>query len=223
MIVSFDCYGTLVDWESGIFKSISEVLKNHGRSMERSEILKLYSKFEPEIEKVYRSYREVLRLVMERFGEYLGIELSETEKNVLVDSIGYWPIFPDTPSTLKKLKDEHGIAVISNVDDDIFNLTQNAIGVEFDYVITAQKVRAYKPSLKVFEFARKAFKISKDEWIHVGQSMYHDIIPAKKFGLKTILVKRRGFGATPEVHENADYEVDDLKGILEILERISRM
>ena len=222
MLVSFDCYGTLIDWESGIFKSISGVLQKHDRFLGRSEILKLYSKFEPELEKVYRPYKEVLRLVMDRFGKYLGVELSEEERDALVKSIKDWPVFSDTPGALRKIKERHEIAVISNVDDDIFEITRRKIGVKFDYIITAQKARAYKPSLKVFELAHREFGVSKRNWIHVGQSVYHDIIPAKNFGLKTILVRRRGFGATPEIHGNADYEVEDLEGVLEILEEISQ-
>ena len=222
MVVSFDCYGTLVDWESGIVEAVSGVFKNHGITLKRDDILDLYSKFEPEAERVYRPYKEVLRIVMESFGEHFGVELSENEKNVLVDSIGSWPVFPDTPDTLKRIKDRHRIAVISNVDDDLFEMTQKKIGVEFDHIVTAQRVEAYKPSLKVFEFAHKEFGVSKDEWIHVGQSVYHDVIPAKEYGIKTILVKRRGFGATPKVHGSADYTVENLRDIIEILDEISQ-
>ncbi len=221
MIISFDCYGTLVDWESGIVETVKSVFEKYGKVVESSEILKLYSQIEPELEKTYKPYKEVLKLVMKKLGEHFGIKLSEVDENALVDSIGNWPVFPDTTETLKKIKELHKIAVISNVDDDIFKLTQEKIGVKFDYIITAQRVGAYKPSMKVFKYAYREFKVSKNEWIHVAQSIFHDIIPAKKFGVKTILVKRRGFGATPEAYEDADYIAENLKDVIEILNEIA--
>ena len=217
MIVSFDCYGTLIDWEKGITQALRPVLERHGLNLKDDEILELYAEIEPELEREYKPYREVLVGVVEEFGRRLGFEPSGEERFVLVDTIGDWPPFPEVREVLNKLKELVKIAVISNVDDDLFEKSERAIGVEFDYVVTAQRARAYKPSLKVFEYAQKVFGVSKGDWIHVGQSVFHDIIPARSFGLRTILVRRRGFGATPRVEGEADHVVDDLWGVLEVV------
>jgi 2-haloacid dehalogenase len=217
MLISFDCYGTLIDWESGILNSIKPILQKHGVSPKDDEILRMYAEIEPEVERDFKPYKEVLKLVMEEFGRRFSIDLSEDEKNILVKSIGEWKPFPDVAETLSKLKKHYKIAVISNVDDDLFEKSQKKIEIEFDYVITALQAKAYKPSLKIFEYALKVFGIEKKDWIHVGQSVFHDVIPAKKFGIKTILVRRRGFGATPVIEGKADYTVENLEEILHIL------
>ena len=221
MTISFDCYGTLIDWERGILKSLKPVLRKHGIFLDDDEILSIYAEIESDLERVYRPYKEILELVVEEFGRRFGFEPDPYERNVLVDSIVEWEPFEDVRDTLLKIKKSHEIAVISNTDDDIIERSIEKIGVDFDHVITAQRVGSYKPSIEVFKKAMEMMKVSKDEWIHVGQSVYHDIIPARKFGLKTILVLRRGYGATPKVEGKADFVVEDLSGIVSIIEGIS--
>ena len=216
MIVSFDCYGTLIDWENGILGALRPVLENHGIEIEDQKILSLYADVESEIERDYKPYSEVLVEVVDRFGKILGFTPNPEERRALLESIAHWRPFPEVREVLEEIKKKREIAVISNTDDHIIEKSIVNIGVEFDHVITAQMVGAYKPDLKVFEFAQKAMNASKDDWIHVAQSVYHDIIPAKRFGFKTVLVLRRGFGATPRAEGKADYTVEDLNGLLSI-------
>jgi len=210
ILFSFDCYGTLIDWENGIYNALKIVFERHGIEVEREGILKLYSQIEPELEKEYKPYKVILKMAAERIFDVYGIEATDEEKEVLVRSIYTWKPFNDVKESLVEIKRYGKIAVISNTDEDIIKASIENMGIDFDFVVTAEKVKAYKPSLKVFEFAYKMFGVDKSEWIHVGQSVFHDIVPAKKFGLKTVLIKRRGFGATPEVRERADFEFGEL-------------
>ncbi len=211
ILFSFDCYGTLIDWEDGIYNALKPVFKRHGIEVEREEILKLYSQIEPELEREYKPYKVVLKMAAERIFYAYGVNVADEEKEVLVRSIYTWKPFNDVKEALVEIKRYGKIAIISNTDEDIIKASIENIGVHFDFVVTAEKVKAYKPSLKVFEFAYKMFGVDKSKWIHVGQSVFHDIIPAKKFGLKTVLIKRRGFGATPVVEESADFEFPDVR------------
>ena len=211
ILFSFDCYGTLIDWEDGIYNALKPVFKRHGIEVEREEILKLYSQIEPELEREYKPYKVVLKMAAERIFYAYGVNVADEEKEVFVRSIYTWKPFNDVKEALVEIKRYGKIAIISNTDEDIIKASIENIGVHFDFVVTAEKVKAYKPSLKVFEFAYKMFGVDKSKWIHVGQSVFHDIIPAKKFGLKTVLIKRRGFGATPVVEESADFEFPDVR------------
>ncbi len=215
-LISFDCYGTLIDWETGILDSLVPILKKHGIEISNSEILKLYADFESNLERSYKPYKEILREVVDMFGKRFGFTPSQSERNALMDSIVDWKPFEDAPGVLSKLKERYKLAIISNIDNDIIAETVKSLGVDFDHIVTAQMARAYKPSLEIFKLAHELFGIDKEKWLHVAQSVYHDIIPAKKLGLKVVLVRRRGYGATPVVHEKADYEIDDLNGIFNI-------
>ena len=210
-VMSFDCYGTIIDWEEGIWNTISKILKRRGMQEEREYILSLYAQIEARAEKEYKPYKEILKDVMEEIGRIIGIMLDEEEKYALVKSIPHWQAFPDTKDALIKIKENFRIAIISNVDNDIMKECVKNIGVDFDYIITAEMARAYKPDLKVFEYAQEFMKVDKEYWLHVAQSVYHDIIPAKKFGLRAIWLKRRGFGATPPANAKADFEFSSLE------------
>ena len=141
--VSFDCYGTLVDWETGISGAVGEVLESHGVRMSRGEILGLFAEVEPRVQQGaegFLRYREVLRRVMELIGSELGVELSESEMGCLADTLPDWPVFADTVGALRALNERYRLAVISNVDDDLFAGTAEALEVEFDAVVTAEQV-----------------------------------------------------------------------------------
>jgi len=212
--MSFDCYGTLVDWETGISGVVGEVLESHGVRVSRGEILGLFADVEPRVQRsgVFLKYRKVLRRVMELMGRELGVELSESEAGCLADTLPDWPVFPDTVFALKALKERYRLAVISNVDDDLFAGTAEALEVEFDAVVTAEQVGSYKPELRNFEVARERMSVEKGNWLHVAESRYHDIGPANRLGIASVWVSRadRG-GGTRRSDAVPDVEVADLE------------
>jgi 2-haloacid dehalogenase len=218
-ILSFDCYGTLIDWESGILNALKPILLNHTINISDQEILELFAKIESSQESDnYLKYREILKGVVQDFGEELKFEPTESELNDLPNSIQNWEPFPDTVEALKALKQRYKLTIISNIDDELFAHTAKKLGVEFDWVITAEQVKSYKPSLQNFEVAIQRMGITHDRLLHVAQSIYHDIVPAKSMGIATVWVNRRkgqaGFGATAPANETPDLEVPDLKSLV---------
>jgi 2-haloacid dehalogenase len=223
-VLTFDCYGTLIDWEGGILAALKPVLLNHQIDLDDNKILELYAKIESKIEKNdFIKYKEVLRKVMDDISANLNFTLFYPEQECLVNSIKNWKPFPDTVEALNALKKIFKLAIISNIDNDLFALSEEQLKVKFDYLITAEEVGSYKPSLSNFNFAIKKINIPSEEILHVAQSIYHDIIPAKKLGIATVWVNRRhgqkGFGATPAATENPDFEVSSLKELAEMLSR----
>ena len=179
--ISFDCYGTLVDWETGIFEAIAPVLASHGIRKSRAEILALFADVEPRVQSTsYLEYRHVLRRVMARIGGELGFQPTESELACLAESLPRWPVFPDTVGALRALQSRFKLAVISNVDDDLFAGTAAALGIDFEVVVTAQQVRSYKPSLGHFHAAAARMAVGESAWLHVAESLYHDIAPANR-------------------------------------------
>lgn len=201
-VLTFDCYGTLVDWESGILSALQPVIRLRRAEMPDEEVLTLYGELEAEAQcGPYRPYREVLSDVAQGFGERLGFEPSPAELRCLVDSLGGWPLFPDTVAALRTLKRSYRLAIISNIDVDLFRLTARSLEVEFDYVTTSQEAWAYKPKLRPFELALERIGVPHEQVLHVAGSLYHDILPATELGLSCVWVNRRarrvGAGATP--------------------------
>src|SRR5277367_3033032 len=130
--ISFDCYGTLIDWESGILPALRAVLSNHGKSVSDAAILELYGEFEAQAESgPYQTYRDVLQSVVRAFAERFHFKASGAEIRSLHESVGTWPPFADTVSALRALQKHHKLAVISNVDDDLFAATRKHLDVEF--------------------------------------------------------------------------------------------
>ena len=151
---------------------------------------------EPQIQQGgrYLEYRRVLRRVVAMMGIKLGVQFSESEMNCLVDTIGSWPVFPDTRDALRAMKRRYNLAIISNVDDDLFAPTADALEVELDVVVTAQQCGSYKPDHRNFRTALERMGIEKDRWLHIGESLYHDIAPANELGIASVWVNR-GHGA----------------------------
>jgi 2-haloacid dehalogenase len=190
-VLTFDCYGTLIDWESGIFSVLRPILAAHGKTVPDDALLAMYGEFEAEAETgVYRPYREVLKSVVREYGRELEFSPSEAEVRSLPESVANWQPFPDTVEALRLLKKRYRLAVLSNIDDDLFATTAPKLGVDFDHVVTAQQARAYKPSLEVFRLAQERIGMKSEEWLHVAQSVYHDIVPARALGLATVWVNR---------------------------------
>ena len=152
--LTFDCYGTLIDWESGILGAIRPILETHHRKLSDDGILELYAALESEEESgEYKKYRQVLQRVMWKMAARIVFPLTEAEFNALPDSMPQWPAFPDTVEALRRLKSKYKLAIISNTDDDLFAQTAKTLQVPFDFVITAEQARSYKPSLNNFHVA----------------------------------------------------------------------
>jgi 2-haloacid dehalogenase len=220
-VLTFDCYGTLIDWETGIFSTLRPLVAAHGKTVSDFELLNLYSELESEAERgEFRTYREVLQSVVRGFGERLGFNPTESEVRSLPDSLASWPPFPDTVAALRELKRRYRLAIMSNVDDDLFAPTARRLDVAFDEVITAQQAGAYKPSLKIFQLAQRRLGVDAAQWLHVGQSIYHDVIPAKSLGIATVWVNRPsprpGAGAAKAASGQPDLEVPDLKTLAQL-------
>ena len=223
-VLSFDCYGTLIDWEGGILPVLKNLLETHNINQSDKQILELFAEFESELEKGtngYLKYREVLRQVVKKFSERFNFDVTEAELNSLPNSLKNWQPFPDTVEALKALKKRFRLAIISNTDDELFADTAKHLQVEFDWIITAEQVKSYKPSPRNFEFAIQKMGISPDKLLHVAESIYHDVIPVKAMGLSTVWVNRRvgkeGFGATKAASGEADLEVPDLKTLVSLM------
>ena len=208
-VFTFDCYGTLINWEDGILGCLRRILAAHDKNIDDATILQLYGDFEARAEHgEYRRYREVLQSVVQQFGAQLGFTPTDEEFNSLPDSLPQWKPWPDTVTALREMKKLFRLAIVSNVDDDLFAATQPQLGVEFDHVITAQQANAYKPSLKIFELALSRVGVPAHRILHIGQSLYHDVLPAQSLGLATVWVNRPSARASVGAVKSADGRPD---------------
>jgi 2-haloacid dehalogenase len=217
-ILTFDCYGTLIDWEAGILAALRRILSAHGKKVDDATLLQLYGTFEQRSEDgTFRPYREVLQSVVRQFGDELGFVPTAEQVRSLPDSLAFWKPWPDTVAALRQLKSRYRLAIVSNVDDDLFAATRPQLEVEFNEIVTAQQAQAYKPSLKIFELALRRVQAPAHRVLHVGQSIYHDVIPAQALGLATVWVNRpsarAGVGAVKAAHTEPDLEVSSLEGL----------
>ena len=228
LAISFDCYGTLIDWEAGIVPVLKNVLAKHGHLLSDTSILELYGEFEAEAESgPYRPYREVLSSVVASFAHQFNFDASAAELRVLQESVPNWRPFTDTVEALRQLQNNYKLAIISNVDDDLFAATSKHLGIQFDAVITAQQAKSYKPSLNNFQLALRALSLFPDQLLHAAQSIYHDVVPAKSLGMATAWVNRKsarpGVGAVitstaSDADKKPDLEVPNIASLMEALQ-----
>jgi 2-haloacid dehalogenase len=205
--LTFDCYGTLIDWERGILAALPPML-------DAERALEAYAEFESELEDgPYLRYREVLERCYNGLAVRFGFEPDAAQRAAFADSVGDWPPFPDSHDALARLKERFKLGVITNCDDDLFARSNARLGVEFDYVITAEQAGAYKPSPRGFELAFERMDIPRERILHVAQSLFHDHVTAKQLGLSTVWIDRRGGrggGATPAAEANPDATFSDM-------------
>lgn len=221
-LLTFDCYGTLIDWETGILNALRPVLKAHGKHLTDERILETYATLEPKIQQgPYQRYKSVLRSIVAGFGAQFGFSPSPDELDCLSHSIGQWPPFPDTVASLKALKQHYQLAVLSNIDKDLFSRTAQLLETPFDWIITAEDLQSYKPQEAHFRRILEVSGLPRESILHVAQSIYHDIIPAKTLGLQTVWVNRRhrqqGPGATKPAAAQPTQEVPDLQSLVVLL------
>jgi|SRR5450432_1229932 len=218
---TFDCYGTLIHWEAGILGALRPILSAHNIELSDEETLRLYGQCEAEAEAGdFKIYRKILESVVEAFGRKLGFTPSTAEVQSLPQSLHNWPLFTDTVEALRQLNTRYKLAIISNVDDDLFAETAKLLQVPFAAIITAQQARSYKPSLNNFQLALERIGRPKERILHVAQSLYHDVVPTRALGWKNVWVNRRknlaGPGATVPANIEPDLEVASLQALADL-------
>lgn len=212
--LSFDCYGTLIDWESGIVGYLRPLLQSKSCHLTDAEILTLYSELEPRQQSGdYRSYRQVLAGVVRDFAHELHFDVTAAEAAGLSESIRTWQPFADTVPGLHRLHSRYKLAIVSNIDDDFFADSARHLQVPFDAVVTAQQVRSYKPSLNHFDELLRRIAVPRERLLHVAESLYHDVVTARSLGIATVWVNRREgktAAASKLVAAQPDLEVPDI-------------
>lgn len=217
-VMSFDCYGTLVDWESGILTAFAPVLAARGVDWGEERILNEFARAEAAVEAgPFLPYRQVLDEVARRMAAEAGFEATETERAALSGSVPHWEPFSDTVEALRALARRLKLVIISNVEDALFRETARKLTVQFHAVITAEQARAYKPSLEPFELAFSRVGAPRERWVHAGASLFHDVGPANRLGVTSVYVNRRfdqpDGGASPRTDARPDLEVRDLAAL----------
>jgi 2-haloacid dehalogenase len=220
-ILTFDCYGTLINWEAGLLPVLRRILVAHGKKVDDAAILELYGDFEQRSEQPpFRPYRQVLESVVHQFGDKFGFTPTAAQAHSLPESLPTWKPWPDTVTALRQLKSRFKLAILSNVDDELFAGTRPRLEVDFHEVITAQQAQAYKPSLKLFELALSRINVPAHRVLHVGQSIYHDVVPAQALGLATVWINRPsarpGVGAVKSADAKPDMTFTGLAELAEV-------
>lgn len=196
-IITFDCYGTLIDWESGIAGAFLRAAAAEGVTLKRADVLRAYAKLERTVEaEVYRSYREILRETATRVAQALDWPLAPEHAGFLSESLPTWQPFADTNPALERLVAAGcRLGILSNIDDDLLAATREHFTVKFDIVITAQQVRSYKPGHAHFLTARE--RIGDARWLHAAESNFHDIVPTNALGIDNAWINRLRQQALP--------------------------
>jgi 2-haloacid dehalogenase len=214
-VLTFDCYGTLIDWETGLLNAFRAPLAAHGIETPDGAVLEAFARHEAELEAgPYRRYREILGGVLTAMLDHFGQVPSADEVAAFGGSVADWPAFPDSAAALATLHSRFKLGVITNCDDDLFAASEARLGIDFDWVITAQQARRYKPNPRGFELAFERIGLPPSRILHVAQSLFHDHVTAKRLGLSTVWVDRRGdqpgSGATPPADATPDLTVPDM-------------
>jgi len=216
--LTFDCFGTLVDWRHGIRTTGELLFPGHG-----PQFLEAYGAIEAEVEswEPFRPYREVLTETTRRAARHLSLELKPDDATALASTIAYWRVFADVGPALGELR-ENGwkLALLTNCDRDIIALTRRRLPVPFDAVVTAEDVSAYKPNPA--HFRHFATSISPETWIHVAQSYFHDIKPASALGITRIWVNRLGEKDDPSLASATVAGLDELPPAVGRLSGVAR-
>jgi len=217
--LSFDCYGTLIDWETGILTALEPLRQRSGAEAE--ELLEAYGVVEHETEQEFPSlpYSQLLEKVHAGLCRGFGVPEDDLEAARLGASVGDWPAFPDSVEALRYLKQNFKLVILSNVDRLSFAGSNARLGVEFDHIFTAQDIGSYKPDLRNFEYMLRHLAeagIAKDDLLHVAQSLFHDHVPANRMGIRSAWIDRRhgkeGGGATvlPDPMPHYDFRFTSL-------------
>jgi 2-haloalkanoic acid dehalogenase type II len=214
-VLTFDCYGTLIDWESGMLAGLASLTDRLDRELTRNEILEAHARHESSQQRQTpaKRYQELLSIVYRRLAEEWGIRASWDECVRYGRSIKDWPTFPDSADALRYLKQHYKLVILSNIDNESFSASNRKLGVDFDAIYTAEDIGSYKPADANFEYMLtmlKSLGIEKSAILHTAESLFHDHVPANRHGLKSCWIYRRhmqeGFGATLHPGDMPSYD-----------------
>jgi 2-haloacid dehalogenase len=213
--LTFDCYGTLIDWEAGLLGAFAPVLARHGVHIDDEELLVRYAAHEARLEAgPFLRYRDVLGGGLRGVAAELGFEPTDDEVAAFGGSVVDWPAFPDSAAALARLATRFRLGVLTNCDDDLFAASNARLGVTFDWVVTAEQVGSYKPAETNFQALFERVEVPRERILHVAQSRFHDHAPAKRLGMTSVWIDRRhdrpGAGATPEAAAAPDATYPDM-------------
>jgi 2-haloacid dehalogenase len=213
--LTFDCYGTLIDWETGLADAFRPILRAHGVDAGDEDVLARYARHEAAAAAgPYLRYREVLAAGLRGVAAELGMEPTAAEVEAFSGSVADWPAFPDSAPALARLQRRFRLGVITNCDDDLFAASNRKLGVEFDWIVTAEQVGSYKPDERNFHVAFERLGLPRERILHVAQSLFHDHVTARRLGLATVWIDRQagraGSGATPVVDAAPDATFPDM-------------
>jgi 2-haloacid dehalogenase len=211
---TFDCYGTLIDWNAGI----GGILERLWGVEEAPDLLERYHELEPEVQaEQYRSYGEVLTLTLERVAQEVGYGIPEGESGILAQSLPSWPPFPEVPDALRELRRRGwNLVILSNSDRSLIIESEKQIGVPFDLAIVAEDVRSYKPAPAHWEHFFEATTAEREHHVHVAASLFHDIAPVRELGLRSVWINRLGEKPEPK----PDRELADLSALPDTLDEL---
>ncbi len=204
-VLTFDCYGTLIDWESCIFNGLAPLARKSGVTETRDRLLQTFAKHESAQEEQTPAmpYSQLLSVVYKRLEKEWGVAVTKEEANIFGASIPYWPEFADSVDALQYLKKHYKLVILSNVDRISFRSSNTRLKVDFDAIFTAQDIESYKPNHRNFEYMLRRlgddFGLRAPDILHTAQSLFHDHAPANHFGLASAWIDRhaeRGWGAT---------------------------
>ncbi|WP_428486751.1 HAD family hydrolase [Rhodopila sp.] len=214
--LTFDCYGTLIDWEAGTIEALRPLLIRHGIVLSDDEIIATCQELEDELrEPPYKSYKAVLSGVVAGFGRRFSFPVEPTEQNLLAGSVASWRPFPDTVETLRALRRRYRLAIISNIDDDMFAVSVPKLGTWFDQIVTSEQARCYKPDLPIFEEALRRLTAAPATVAHVAEGAT-EVQPARRLGCATVWIRRNGRSAKL-LTEVPDVQVPDMRSLLTTL------
>jgi 2-haloacid dehalogenase/putative hydrolase of the HAD superfamily len=197
-LLTFDCYGTLIDWETGIAEAFREAASRDGVTLERDAVLAAHAEVEPVVQReAFRPYRDVLARTAVEVGRRLGWAIGIERGRFLPESLPHWPVFPDTNAALRRLAAAGlELGILSNVDDDLIAATLRRLDAPFAFIVTAQQAQAYKPTPAHFIIA--AERVAGRRWLHVAQSWFHDVVPASGRRIPVLWVNRKGEAAAAD-------------------------
>ncbi|GAB3987167.1 HAD family hydrolase [Actinoallomurus acanthiterrae] len=217
---TFDCFGTLVDWRHGIATGAELLFPGRG-----AELLEIYNRHEPEVQRDFPAmrYRDVLTESLRRAAGEAGLDLLPDDASVLATGIPYWPVFPDTRRALARLRDAGWrIALLTNCDRDVIGETQRRLVVPIDAVVTAEDVGGYKPAHDHFHRFAESFGVTRDNWVHIAQSYFHDMRPAHALNIPRVWINRLGEKDDPSIVDAVLPDLSDLVGSVERVHRAAR-